>query len=70
MPSKMALVLYDRCHPSLCADGICQAALACKHKVLVQEKPFEIPTPGLSACAACSDCVRACPQRAVRIMVT
>jgi translation initiation factor RLI1 len=69
MLSKVALVTYDKCRPELCPDGICQAALACKRKVLVQEKPYESPIPSPSVCASCNDCVRACPQNAIKIVV-
>ena len=70
MPSKTALVIYEKCRPELCPKGICQAALVCKRKILTQEKPYEMPVPGPSACASCSDCVRACPQKAIKIVVT
>jgi translation initiation factor RLI1 len=69
MPSKTALVLYDKCRPDLCPGGVCRAALACRKRVLVQEKPYEMPVPSSSACASCSDCARACPQKAVKIVV-
>ena len=69
MPSKMALVIYDKCNPADCPDGVCQAALACKRKVLRQEKPGETPVPSPSVCASCSDCVRACPHQAIQIVV-
>ena len=70
MPSKTALILYDRCHPELCPGGRCRAAAACRRRVLIQEKPYEIPASSPTACASCSDCVRACPQKAVKIVVT
>ena len=69
MPSKVAQVIYEKCHPEHCSGGICQAALVCKRKILTQEKPYEMPVPSPSVCASCSDCVRACPQKAVRIAV-
>lgn len=70
MPSKVALVIYEKCRPSECPDGVCQAALVCRRKVLTQEKPYETPVPSPSVCASCSDCVRACPQQAIKIVVT
>ena len=45
MPGKMALVNYHQCHPEECDKGICVAALACSHKLLKQEAPYEIPMP-------------------------
>ena len=69
MPSKVALILYDKCNPALCPGSICRAAAACKRKVLRQEKPGEMPVPSPSVCASCSDCVRACPAGAVKIVV-
>ncbi len=69
MPSKVALVIYEKCRPELCPEGICQAALVCKRKILTQEKPGEVPVPGPSVCASCFDCVRACPQKAIKIVV-
>ena len=70
MPSKIALVIYEKCRPELCPEGICQAALVCKRKILTQEKSFETPVSGPSVCASCSGCMRACPQKAIRIVVT
>jgi translation initiation factor RLI1 len=69
MPSKVALVQYDKCHPESCADGVCAAAAACTHKLLKQEAPHEIPMPHPSLCRGCADCVRACPLGAIRITV-
>jgi translation initiation factor RLI1 len=69
MPSKVALVLYDKCHPELCPGGVCQAASACRKRVLRQEKPGQVPVPSPSVCASCSDCVRACPSGAIKITV-
>ncbi|HEX9896415.1 MAG TPA: hypothetical protein VGA85_01970 [Dehalococcoidales bacterium] len=39
MPSKMALVDFNKCHPELCDKGICAAAEACPRKLMKQEKP-------------------------------
>jgi translation initiation factor RLI1 len=69
MPSKVALVIYDKCRPELCPGGVCQAAAACRKRVLVQEKVGEPPVPSPSVCASCSDCVRACPAGAINIVV-
>jgi translation initiation factor RLI1 len=70
MPSKTALVIYEKCRPELCPAGICQAALVCQRKILTQEKPYDMPVPSPSFCASCSDCVRACSQKAIKIVVT
>ena len=68
MPSKMALVNYYQCHPNKCDSGICDAALACSHKLLKQEAPYEIPMPDPSLCQGCGDCVQACPLKAMQIV--
>jgi translation initiation factor RLI1 len=68
MASKMALLDYNQCHPDKCDSGICAAALACTHKLLKQEAPYEIPMPNSSLCQGCGDCVRACPLKAIRIV--
>ena len=67
MPGKMALVDYKKCHPEKCKDGICVAALACPHKLLKQESPYDIPMTDPSICRGCGDCVRACPGKAIEI---
>ena len=67
MPGKMALVNYRKCRPAECDNGICTAALACSHKLLRQENPYETPMPDPSICRGCGDCVRACPLQAVEI---
>jgi translation initiation factor RLI1 len=67
MPGKRALVQFDDCRPACCRDGVCQAMLACKHKLIKQEKPAEIPLFSPSSCQGCGDCVRACPRQAVKI---
>ena len=67
MPGKMALVDYKKCHPERCDGGICAAALACPHKLLRQEAPYEMPMMYPSLCRGCGDCVRACTLRAIQI---
>jgi translation initiation factor RLI1 len=69
MPSKVAFVIYEKCRPELCPGGVCQAALVCKRKILTQEKPGDMPVPSPSTCASYSDCVRACLQKAIKIVV-
>jgi heterodisulfide reductase subunit A-like polyferredoxin len=67
MPKKTALVDFGKCHPEKCPQGICQAALVCKYKLLIQEKPYEIPMADPFICKGCGDCVRACPEKAIII---
>ncbi len=69
MPRKMALVVYDKCHPEQCDSGVCAAAMACTRKLLWQEAPHQIPIPNPAYCRACGDCVRACPAKAITIVV-
>ncbi len=68
MPSKKALIVFDRCHPEQRDKGICLAAAACPRKLLKQEAPHEIPMPDPSICQGCGDCARACPLKAVQIV--
>ena len=68
MPSKMALINYNKCKPEDCDDGICSAAGACEKKLLIQEAPYEPPMPDPSLCKGCGDCVRACHLGAVEII--
>jgi len=68
MPSKLALVNYNKCHPENCDSGVCVAALACTHKLLVQDSPYEAPMADPFLCRACGDCVRACPLKAIEIV--
>jgi len=69
--NKHASVDFNLCNP--CKHdpekGICLASAACKKGVLEQEDDFETPVL-LSArmCAACGDCVRACPVNAISIV--
>jgi len=69
MPSKIALVDFNKCDPKACSpDGICPAAKACLKKLMKQEKPGEPPMTDPFSCRACADCVRACPKKAIRIV--
>ena len=68
MARKMALLDYGKCRPEDCPGGVCVAAQACPSKLLRQEEPYTIPMPEPSACRACGDCVRACPQNSIRIV--
>jgi translation initiation factor RLI1 len=67
MSSKVALVDYKKCHPEKCDSGVCAAVLACFHKLLKQEAPYEIPMTDTSVCQGCGDCVRTCPLEAIEI---
>jgi len=69
MSGKVALVMYAKCRPSECPGGVCLAAQACTRKLLQQEAPYEVPVSSPSVCGACSDCVRACPQKALQVVV-
>jgi translation initiation factor RLI1 len=67
MPGKLALVDYKKCHPERCDSGGCAAVLACSHKLLKQEAPYEIPMTDPFLCQGCGDCARACPLGAIVI---
>ena len=68
MTKKMALLDFEKCRPDGCDGGICAAAQACPSRLMKQEAPYETPMPEPFACRACGDCVRACPQKAIRII--
>jgi translation initiation factor RLI1 len=68
MLKKMALLDFNKCRPGECDGGVCAAARACPSGLLKQEAPFTIPQPEPYACRACGECVRACPQKAIRII--
>jgi len=65
MPSKMALIKFDKCSPKECQGGICNAALACPRKLIIQEVPGEVPMTNPALCRGCGDCARACPLKAI-----
>jgi translation initiation factor RLI1 len=67
MPSKIALVDYNKCHPDKCENGTCRAAQACRYRLLKQERLFEIPMADPFICRGCGDCVRACPMKAIEV---
>lgn len=72
MNSKYVHIDFDRCTPDLCGPvaGTCPAAAACTRGLLEQDEPFAGPMLiSGSMCVACGDCVRACPQSAIRIEV-
>jgi translation initiation factor RLI1 len=68
MPRKTVVLDYQACAPQQCQDGVCQAALLCKRKVLIQETSFEMPDTKASMCLGCAMCVPACPKKAVYVM--
>ena len=73
MIRKIALLDYWKCRPEdcvdgVCAAGVCAAAMACPSGLLKQEQPYTVPLPGPSACRACGKCVRACPQKAIKLV--
>ena len=67
MPAKMIVIDFNKCRPQECGNGICLAAKVCEQKLLYQEKEYEIPLAIPSSCRGCSDCIRACPLKAVRL---
>jgi len=68
MSGKMALVDNKKCHPEKYDSGICAAALACSHKLLKQETPYDIPMMDPFLCQGCGDYVRSCPLKAIKIV--
>jgi NAD-dependent dihydropyrimidine dehydrogenase PreA subunit len=68
MPKTKVVLDYSRCDPSRCEDGVCAAAKLCKRKVLKQEKPGEMPDLHPNMCLGCTECLGACPQKAIRLM--
>jgi len=68
MPNKIALVAFDKCQVGKCDKGICVAVLACSHKLIKQESPYDIPMFHPSICQGCGDCVRACPLKAIKVV--
>jgi translation initiation factor RLI1 len=65
---KLALLDYNKCRPGECEDGICAAAQVCPSKLFRQAAPYTVPEPEPTACRACGDCTRACPQKAIQIV--
>jgi len=68
VPRKMALVNYRKCRPQSCAEGKCAAALACPHKLIRQDAPYETPMPDPAICRGCAKCAVACPHKAIELM--
>jgi len=42
--------------------------LACEHKIIKQEAPYEMPDANPAVCVGCGLCVQACPFEAVQMM--
>ena len=68
MPKRMALVDYGKCRPQSCAEGKYAAALACPHKLIRQDAPYETPMPDPAICRGCAKCALACPHKAIAVM--
>ncbi len=67
MPGKIALLQFDKCQPGNCQNGVCVAMLACKKKLIKQDRPGDLPMFSPSACVGCGDCARACLRKAVLV---
>jgi len=67
MAGKLALVDYNTCDPTRCAEGVCPAVVACPRKLLIQEAPFDAPMSNPSPCRGCGDCARSCPHGAIKM---
>lgn len=68
MPGKVALVVFDKCHPEECGEGACRAVDACSHKLIEQEAPHDIPMFHPGTCQGCGECVTVCPLKAIKIV--
>jgi translation initiation factor RLI1 len=67
---KWVDIITDRCLPDKCGQehGLCQAVDACKHNMLEQEEPYEVPMLiSRKMCVGCGDCVKACPLQAIML---
>lgn len=68
MPKPKAFVDVEKCAPTSCHGGVCAAVVSCKHKMLVQEAPYEVPFINISMCNGCLLCLPSCPARAIAKM--
>lgn len=67
---KIAIIDMDICDPRKCAPegGVCVALKGCKHKLLIQEEPFDPPMHLYAEkCMGCSGCEKECPLKAIKI---
>jgi translation initiation factor RLI1 len=65
---KWVEVNFHKCDPKKCdpEHGICAAVKSCKHDILEQEEPFEVPMHfSREMCIGCADCVKACSRKAI-----
>ena len=61
----VAMVRPEKCEPKMCERGRCVARKQCPTKAIVQLDPGEMPQIDPSLCRGCSDCLAACPARAI-----
>lgn len=66
MQRKAVILNYQKCDPRQCEDGICQAVVVCKRKVLIQLEPFEAPQLRSELCLGCALCTTVCKPRAIQ----
>jgi translation initiation factor RLI1 len=69
MQGKTALVDYRKCDPERCDSGVCLAVAACPRRLIAQEAPYEVPMADPFPCKGCGDCAKACPVKAIEIVV-
>jgi ATP-binding cassette subfamily E protein 1 len=65
---KWVEVNFQKCDPEKCdpKKGICAAVSACKHEIIEQDEPFEMPMHApKDFCFGCLDCAKACPLKAI-----
>ena len=65
---KWVEVNFHKCDPKSCDSkrGLCATVKSCKHDILEQEEPFEVPMHfSREMCIGCSDCAKACPRKAI-----
>ena len=70
MPKPVPIIDCGLCNPEICdaGGGLCAAAKACTHQVVIQEDAFDPPlTIFLSMCVGCANCVEACSLNAIHM---
>jgi len=65
MPSKIAVINYNKCDSKECKDGVCKAVSSCSKKIIKQEEPYEAPFIDTSLCSGCYDCITSCLKGAI-----